>query len=245
MVWGWLIAMIPIQCIACSLAELCSAMPTSGGLYYASAVLAPQGYGPLAAWITGWSNWVSQVSGVASVDYALASMILAGVSILKPSYTSTNVHTWLLSSALMVSHASIASLSTRALSILNAYGTVLNFCSLLAVIILIPLETTRTSQMDQSTGKRLDRFSASRDVWGNIHNVTDHPDGISVLMSFVAVIWIMTGYDAPFHISEECSNANLAAPRAIVVSDLLKLQCGTKIPERIRDLRLKETYVGL
>lgn len=38
MVWGWLIAMFFIQCVAMSMAELCSAMPTSGGLYYASAV---------------------------------------------------------------------------------------------------------------------------------------------------------------------------------------------------------------
>ncbi len=49
MVWGWLIAMAFIQCVAMSMAELCSSMPTSGGLYYASAVLAPPGYGPLAA----------------------------------------------------------------------------------------------------------------------------------------------------------------------------------------------------
>ena len=49
MVWGWLIAMIFIQCVAMSMAELCSSMPTSGGLYYASAVLAPPGWGPFAA----------------------------------------------------------------------------------------------------------------------------------------------------------------------------------------------------
>lgn len=49
MTWGWLIAMVFIQCVAMSMAELCSAMPTSGGLYYAAAVLAPPGWGPLAA----------------------------------------------------------------------------------------------------------------------------------------------------------------------------------------------------
>ncbi len=27
-----------------------------------------------------------------------------------------------------------------------------------------------------------------------------------------------SGYDAPFHLSEECSNANIAAPRAIVLT---------------------------
>ena len=54
MTWGWLVAMIGIQCVAFSMAELCSSMPTSGGLYYAAAVLAPPGWGPFAAWITGW-----------------------------------------------------------------------------------------------------------------------------------------------------------------------------------------------
>ena len=27
-----------------------------------------------------------------------------------------------------------------------------------------------------------------------------------------------SGYDAPFHLSEECSNANIASPRAIVLT---------------------------
>ena len=51
------------------MAELASSMPTSGGLYYAAAVLAGPKYGPLAAWITGWSNWFVQVTGAPSVDY--------------------------------------------------------------------------------------------------------------------------------------------------------------------------------
>ena len=72
MVWGWPIAMVFIQCVAMGMAELCSSMPTSGGLYYASAVLAPPGWGPLAAWLTGWSNWLCQVTAAPSVNYACA-----------------------------------------------------------------------------------------------------------------------------------------------------------------------------
>lgn len=30
--------------------------------------------------------------------------------------------------------------------------------------------------------------------------------------------WRGSGYDAPFHLSEECANANIAAPRAIVLT---------------------------
>lgn len=52
-----------------SMAELASSMPTSGGLYYAAAVLAGPKYGPLAAWITGWANWLVQVTGAPSVGY--------------------------------------------------------------------------------------------------------------------------------------------------------------------------------
>lgn len=50
-VWGWVVAAVLIQFVALSMAELCSSMPTAGGLYYASAVLAPEGWGPLCAWV--------------------------------------------------------------------------------------------------------------------------------------------------------------------------------------------------
>lgn len=57
------------------MAELASSMPTSGGLYYAAAVLAGPKYGPLAAWITGWSNWLVQVTGAPSVDYGCGEFL--------------------------------------------------------------------------------------------------------------------------------------------------------------------------
>jgi len=62
MVWGWLIAGLMTQFLSVAIAEICSSLPTAvhytclsirlrskGGPYYASAVLAPQGWGPLAA----------------------------------------------------------------------------------------------------------------------------------------------------------------------------------------------------
>lgn len=39
----------------------------------------------------------------------------------------------------------------------------------------------------------------------------------------------MAGYDAPFHLSEECSNANIAGPRAIVMTAQLGLWLGWAI----------------
>lgn len=57
-VWGWFVAATLIQFVAFAMAELCSSMPTAGGLYYASAVLAPEGWGPLCAWVICTSPWL-------------------------------------------------------------------------------------------------------------------------------------------------------------------------------------------
>ncbi|GAT26756.1 amino acid permease [Aspergillus luchuensis] len=207
MVWGWIIAMIFIQCVAMSMAELCSAMPTSGGLYYAAAVLAPPKYGPFAAWITGWSNWIGQITAAPSVDYALSAMILAAASIQNPDYVPTNWQVYLLTVLVLIIHTAISSMPTIWVARVNSWGSTFNIIALVITLIAIPAGTTNEP-----------KFSSSKDVWGTITNLTDFPDGVAVLMTFVGVIWTMSGYDSPFHLSEECSNANVASPRAIVMT---------------------------
>lgn len=194
MVWGWLIAMVFIQCVAMSMAELCSSMPTSGGLYYAAAVLAPPGWGPLAAWITGWSNWLGQVTGAPSVDYALSAMILAAASINDPSYVPTRYQTFLLTALIMLIHGCISSMPTRWIANFNSWGSSFNIVALFVVIIMIPAGTNRVAQ-------GLPKFAASSQVWGNIYNGTDFPAGVAILMTFVAVIWTMSGKLRKIHTS--------------------------------------------
>ena len=206
--------MIGIQCVAMSMAELCSAMPTSGGLYYAAAALAPPGWGPLAAWVTGWSNYLVQVTGAPSVNYGTSAMILASASIVNPAYVPTNYQPFLLTFFIMIIHGIMSSMPTKWLAKTNAVGSSINMLFLIIVIILIPATTDRED-------RGLPRFNPSDKVWGTIYEGTKWPDGISVLMSFVSVIWAMSGYDAPFHLAEECSNANIASPRAIVMTSAI------------------------
>jgi len=54
MTLGWFAVALFNGCVALSMAEICSAYPTSGGLYYWSAKLAGKEWAPLASWITGW-----------------------------------------------------------------------------------------------------------------------------------------------------------------------------------------------
>jgi amino acid transporter len=146
-----------------------------------------------------------------AVNYGIASMMLAAASINNPSYTPTPTQTFLLTVLLMLIHATMSSLPTRWLAHINSAGSTFNFLALITVIILIPAATDRTT-------RGLPRFAPSSDVWRDIYPGTAFPPGIRVLMSFVGVVWTMSGYDSPFHLAEECSNAALAAPRAIVLT---------------------------
>ena len=47
--------------LQCSMAEICSAYPTSGALYFWSAKLAGPRWAPVASWVTGWFNLLGQV----------------------------------------------------------------------------------------------------------------------------------------------------------------------------------------
>jgi len=54
MVYGWLIVGVFTLFVGAAMAEICSAFPTSGGLYYWSSQLAGPRWGPFASWMTGW-----------------------------------------------------------------------------------------------------------------------------------------------------------------------------------------------
>jgi len=125
-------------------------------------VLAPEGKGPFAAWLTGWSNWIVQVTGAPSVNYALAAMILALGSMGNENYTPTDYQTFLLSVFIMLIHGVISSMPTLWIARFNSIGTTINIAALIIVIIIIPAGTFQRP-----------RFSPSSQVWGTIENGTE------------------------------------------------------------------------
>ncbi|KAJ6350967.1 hypothetical protein OIU78_006980 [Salix suchowensis] len=54
MVYGWPVVGMLTLAVGMSMAEICSAYPTSGGLYFWSARLCGKDWGPFASWLTGW-----------------------------------------------------------------------------------------------------------------------------------------------------------------------------------------------
>ena len=133
-------------------------------------------------------------------------MILAAASIVNPSYVPQNYQVFLLTVLIMVVHGAISSMPTLWIARFNSVGTVINILCLCITIITIPVAAMREP-----------RFNASSFAWG-VQNKTDWPDGVAVLMSFLSIIWTMSGYDCSFHLAEACSNAAIATPRSIVMT---------------------------
>ncbi|KAH9179591.1 amino acid/polyamine transporter I [Lactarius sanguifluus] len=206
MVWGWLIPCPFVLCVAASLAELTSAMPTSAGLYYFSAKLAPPKYVPIASWITGWANVTGQVALVCSIDYTCAQMITTAITVGSDgAVVLSSGATYGILLAILVSHGVVCSAATRILARLNLFYVVVNVGTTIAAIIalLVCSDGQRVSAKDAFT------LFENNTGWSN--------NGWAFLLAFTSPMWTLTGYDSVAHVSEEVAGAARAAPIAIMV----------------------------
>src|SRR5690349_24960677 len=71
-VW-WPVVSLFTLCVAASMAELASAYPTAGGLYFWAFRLG----GPKWAWLTAWFNMIGQVSATAGINIAASTYLIA------------------------------------------------------------------------------------------------------------------------------------------------------------------------
>ena len=209
----WILAIIFISSVALSMAEVASAFPTSLGTPYAVSQLAPPRWAPVLTWLTCCSNWLCQITAAPSVNNSCAWLILALKSYnSKDGYSPSYGDRYGLTTGIQIVHGIISSMPTRWLAAFNSMGTITNILFLIIVFVMILGGNERQDNFDEIT-----KFNSNDTAW-KFYNQTDWPMVIAVLQSFLGVIWAMSGYDSPFHLSEECSNANVAAPRAIVLT---------------------------
>src|SRR5262245_54874353 len=73
---GWPIVCLFSFCVAWIMAELASAYPTAGGLYFWAHRLGGRGWG----WMTAWLNMIGQVTITAGVNSAAATYIIGAIT---------------------------------------------------------------------------------------------------------------------------------------------------------------------
>src|SRR5918993_3482982 len=73
---GWPVVSLLTLAVAASMAEIASAYPTAGGLYFWSLRLGGRGW----AWLTAWLNMIGQVTITAGINVAAAIYLIGAVS---------------------------------------------------------------------------------------------------------------------------------------------------------------------
>ncbi|KAI0777533.1 APC amino acid permease [Trametes elegans] len=205
LVWGWALCSFFLMFVALALAELGSAAPTSGGLYYWTWMFATPRWRKVLSWVVGYSNSMGLIAGLASIEWGCAVQLMAAVSIGKnESFTPTTGQTFAVYAALLVCHGFVSSLATSVVARLQGIFVALNLLLCLAIIIALPASTP-------------DEFKNTASyAFGGFENYNGWPNGFAFVLSFLAPLWTIGGFDASVHISEEASNARTAVPWAII-----------------------------
>jgi amino acid permease (GABA permease) len=211
MVWGWLVVGLMTLVVAFGMAEICSSMPTAGGLYYWSAKLA-KNQGPAWSWFTGWFNLLGQVAVTAGIDFGMAQFLGAFLSLVT-GFTATPGHTVLLYAGILLLHALLNSVGVRLVSFLadvSAWWIVLGGATIVAVLLIVPAHHASASF-----------------VFTHLVNNTGF-SGIFyvVIIGLLMAQYTFTGFDASAHLSEETHNAAIAGPKGIVKSVFVSIIAG-------------------
>jgi len=205
-IWAWLLGAVGCLALASSVAELISAYPTAGGIYTSTSFVIPSKYRKSVSFVSAWMTVVGQLATTSSVNFALAEMIFAAVTIGSGGiFVASTGQILGLYVGLNILLGMLNSLPTAYLHKMSTMYLFVNVAATFAVIIgifvggrgnLASSSFVWTSIIDQSG-------------WGN--------RGFVFLLGLLSVQWVMTDYDGTGHISEEVINAATATPHAIVI----------------------------
>ena len=228
---GWPFVTVFVLLIAASMAEIASAYPTAGGLYYWASRMKNKNWG----WWTAWLNLIGQFAIVAGINYAAAAFLNA--TIITPLLSNvgiaygntTELIPGLLNGQLVTMGIlmlielalNIAGISLVAL--LNQVSVWWHIVVVAAVVFLVFL----AGKPDESG---LTLFAVQPlDVGGSWANnlgpislnygaAATYPLILAFFFSLLQANWTYTGYDASAHVAEETIGARVASAWGIFLS---------------------------
>jgi amino acid transporter len=209
--WGWLLVGLMSTLIALSMAEIASAYPTAGGLYYWASRLGGPGWG----WATGWFNLIGQVAVTAAIGYGLATFATVLFDYWF-SYTthmddwfgaSANMSIYVLYAAFLLAACLINVFDIRitsGLNMISAWWHMIGVAIIVGVLIIVPDQHQSLSYVFTET---VNASGYGGDVTGFTHPTFWFVFGLGLLLSQYTI----TGFDASAHTAEETHNASRGA----------------------------------
>ena len=230
---GWVFIGIMVTFVALAMAEVCSAYPTAGALYWWAAALAKRNKAAWA-WFVGWFNFLGEVAVTAAIDFGAAITTSAFLS-LTFDMEVTAGRTFLIFLVIIIVHGLLNTFGVslvRLLSDVSAWWHLVGVLVIVVVLAVVP-----------------DQHKPISEVFFEVRNETGFTFAgasiYAVLIGLLMAQYTYTGYDASAHVAEETHDAARAAPRGIVLSVVVSLIAGffllTAITWSIQDYEAERT----
>jgi amino acid permease (GABA permease) len=213
-VLGWLFVGGMVTLVALAMAEVCSAYPTAGGLYWWASRLARSNKAAWA-WFVGWFNFLGEVAVTAAIDFGAAITTTAFLS-LTTGMTVTKWNTLLVFVIIIAAHGLLNTFGVnlvKLLSDVSAWWHLAGVAVIFFVLAIVP-----------------DRHQTLGHVFFQVKNATGFTftgaTVYAVLLGLLMAQYTYTGYDASAHVAEETHDAARSAPRGIVSSVVASVIAG-------------------
>ncbi|MFG3300252.1 amino acid permease [Micromonospora chersina] len=204
--WGWPLISLFILIIGFCMAELVSAYPTAGGIYWWAATMGR----PVHGWFTGWLNLIGLVAVTASVDYGCATFLNLTLSALFDGWAGTAHQTFGLFVVILALHGLINIYGHHVIDVLQNVSVWWHVAGAAAVVLILVLVPD-----DHQSFKFVftERFNNSGFGDGDTGGLTFW---FYVLpLGFLLTQYTITGFDACAHVSEETRGASKAAAQGL------------------------------
>jgi amino acid permease (GABA permease) len=211
---GWLFVGGMVTLVALSMAEVCSAYPTAGALYWWASALARDNKAAWA-WFVGWFNFLGEIAVTAAIDYGAATTTMAFLSLVFGA-TVTPSWTFVTFLVIIVLHGLLNTFGVnlvKVLSDVSAWWHLAGVAVIVGVLAVVP-----------------DHHKPIGEVFFEVKNATGFSfagAGVyAVLIGLLMAQYTYTGYDASAHVAEETHDAARSAPRGIVSSVVVSVIAG-------------------
>jgi amino acid transporter len=203
MAFGWPLVTLFTLAVAVSMAELASALPTSGAMYHWSSRLGGKGWG----WFTAWFNIVGNLTLLAAVDYGCAQFVtpLFGVD-------ASTKNLLLVYAIILLSHALINHYGIGLVARLNDLSVAVHLLGIIAIVGALLLFAPK-----QPAGFFFARIT---------HNPSGWPYWGAFIIGLLQAQWTFTGYDASAAVSEETVDPRRRAPWGMVMAVVVSSAVG-------------------
>ncbi|KAH7928361.1 amino acid transporter [Leucogyrophana mollusca] len=217
--WGWNICSLFMLFIALSLAEICSAYPTMGGLYFWVCKMKPDA--PILGFCTGWIYSIAMVFTGTSGNLSSA-LYLASIIEVSQGRTMTRVEIAAIAWGVNVFSGIVNTVGTKAIGRMSTFNVwwTLGGTFVLVITLLVKAPEKNTAAFVFTNYQKYGHVSLLLVELTEKHlSYTGwESKAFVVLLGFLQAVYTLEGCETAAQVAEEAKRAEILAPLAVVGS---------------------------